>query len=299
MLITSLKASLIRSIAKENNKLKKAGRCFHKIEVIIFPCYHPTLELYEERRVRYLHFIPSEQQQRDDLIFGDLSDNNSLGRQCLLSQDYLTNSQIRIESWHGDKMIFVDKATTFTLLRHWSFFRLKTFNFFYSSKWALRAIPKVVNIFKTLKPLKTKNDIYKALLKNKSFLRTGTFYFNELSAELFGKSHFINFKRYQLRKQSLEWVLSACVQNGEMLCISPKNGSNKFYKVLGVGINEFTKLEEYVKNQKAARRSQRAMVVLTAFIAIATIVQALNTFDKSYLLKLFEKVSSWLTFFFI
>ncbi|MGH1441434.1 MAG: hypothetical protein ACRBBR_15065 [Cellvibrionaceae bacterium] len=126
-------------------------------------------------------------------------------------------------------------------------------------------------------------------MNNDNVLRKGSFTKSELSNVLFGNHYVGEYSVYQKVSKSLDWILDACIEDGEMRKVG--NQDDSLYEIKGKGIHYFTLTKEHLKNEEANKliqqqqiSIQKKMVRLTVFLVIGTFLSAI---DKSEQIKTF------------
>lgn len=134
-------------------------------------------------------------------------------------------------------------------------------------------------------PLKSKYEIYEALMGSDEFLRKGSFRKSELTKALFGNHYIGEYSIYQKVSKSLDWILDACVEDGELKKVGTQDDPQ--YEMKGKGIHYFTLTKEHIKSEQANRRIQRqqvkiqkSMVRLTVMIVIGTFLSVVDKLEK-------------------
>ncbi|MFM5441015.1 hypothetical protein ACET9K_16325 [Aeromonas enteropelogenes] len=146
--------------------------------------------------------------------------------------------------------------------------------------------------------MKSKYEIYETLMNNENVLRNGAFTKGELSNALFGNHYAGEYSVYQKVSKSLDWILDACIEDGEMRKVG--NQDDPLYEIKGKGIHYFALTKEHLKNEDANKliqqqqiSIQKKMVWLTIFLVIGTF---LSVIDKSEQIKAFmASLISWLS----
>jgi hypothetical protein len=140
--------------------------------------------------------------------------------------------------------------------------------------------------------VRSKFEIYEALMNSDDFLRKGTFKKSELSKLIFGNHYVGKFEIYQKVSQSLDWILDSCVEDKEIQKISANQEHDPLYKMKGNGIHYFTLTKEKLANAENNRiiqqqqvRLQWWMTFLTLLLVIGTFLTAVDKIDaaKEYL----------------
>ncbi|WP_139125435.1 hypothetical protein [Alteromonas macleodii] len=132
-------------------------------------------------------------------------------------------------------------------------------------------------------------------MNNDNVLSNGSFTKSELSNALFGKHYVGEYLVYKKVSKSLNWILDACIDDGEMRKVG--NQEDPLYEIKGKGIHYFTLTKEHLKNEEANKLIQRQqisiqkrMVWLTVFLVIGTFLSAI---DKS------EQIITFMTGFMV
>lgn len=131
-------------------------------------------------------------------------------------------------------------------------------------------------------PLKSKYELYEALMTHEPFLKSGKFHKGILTEALYGTRLLLDEKA----SMALDWVLDSCVEDGE---IEKTKDRVIQYKMKGKGIDYFTRTKEHIKNEEANKliqrqqvRIQRWMVCLTIFVAIGTFMASIEKFPDAH-----------------
>ena len=230
-------------------------------------------------------FMPNKNASRwGDILAGKIRNTGSVEfSEGLLSSDYLRYSKIDVNYYFGYWDFREQDCSISTLIY---LFILRSVKLVYLSiiKYSLvRYFRKLRSRQKLRSPLKSKYEIYEALMNNDNVLRNGSFTKSELSNALFGKHYVGEYLVYKKVSKSLDWILDACIDDGEMRKVG--NQEDPLYEIKGKGIHYFTLTKEHLKNEEANKLIQRQqisiqkrMVWLTVFLVIGTFLSAI---DKS------------------
>ena len=230
-------------------------------------------------------FMPIKNASRwGDILAGKIRNTGSVEySEGLLSSDYLRYSKIDVNYYFGYWNFREQDCSISTLIY---LFILRSVKLVYLSiiKYSLvRYFRKLRSRQKLRSPLKSKYEIYEALMNNDNVLRNGSFTKSELSNALFGKHYVGEYLVYKKVSKSLDWILDACIDDGEMRKVG--NQEDPLYEIKGKGIHYFTLTKEHLKNEEANKLIQRQqisiqkrMVWLTVFLVIGTFLSAI---DKS------------------
>lgn len=153
--------------------------------------------------------------------------------ECLMSLDHLRYARIDVNYYFKGWRIHEQKCSLYMLMK---LFLLKATGTIYLSiiKHKILAYFRKLSVFRRLRtPLRSKFEIYEALMNNDDFLQKGTFRKSELSKSLFGNHYVGEFKIYQKVSQSLDWILESCVEDDEIQKISPSNQHDPLYRRKG------------------------------------------------------------------
>ncbi|ENM5752193.1 hypothetical protein V4V53_004015 [Vibrio mimicus] len=138
-------------------------------------------------------------------------------------------------------------------------------------------------------PLKSKFEIYECLMSNESFLRTGNFRKSEIARHFLGGSHTSDFNLNRKMYQSLDWILDASIEDGEIVRVGHVHDNDPLFKMKGKGIHYFTLTKEQIKNEEHNKQIQKAqvaiqnrMLLLTILLVIATFITAIDKFDDAF-----------------
>lgn len=235
---------------------------------------------------RWGGILAGRKKSKEDTEFSD----------CLLSCDYLRHSRIDVSYYFGH-WIFSDKnCSTRTLIK---LFLLRFIHAAYLSilKQKILSIIRRKIIFRKLQsPLRSKFEIYEALMNDDKFLRTGTFKKSDLSKSLFGEHYIVDYKIYKKISQSLDWIIESCVEDNEVQRISHANDNDPLYKIKGKGVHYFTITKESIRNnaanhaiQEQQLKIQRKMSWLTLLLVIGTFLSVLD--KKEHIIKIMKPVA--------
>jgi hypothetical protein len=197
---------------------------------------------------------------------------------CLMSIDHLRYARIDVNYYFKGWDVREQKCSLYMLIK---LFLLRATGAIYLSilKHKIFTYFRKVTVFRRLRtPLRSKFEIYEALMNNDDFLQRGTFRKSELSKSLFGNHYVGEFKVYQKVSQSLDWILESCVEDGEVQKISHQNEHDPLYKVKGKGIHYFTLTKESIKNNESANIIQKQQVAIQRRMAWLTFLLVIGTF---------------------
>ena len=202
---------------------------------------------------------------------------------------FFSGWDVREQDCSLSKLIWLFSLRYFRLI-HLSILSFKIERYFHTRK-----------ILKKLRvPLRSKYDIYEALLESDEFLRTGRFKKSDLTKLIFGNHYLGKYEVYQKVRQSLDWILEACLDDNEIEKVGyPQGETDPTYKMKGKGIDYFTltkeklKLEEWNKEiQQQQAKTQRGMAWLTVLLVIGTFLTAIDKFDVK---AIYEQVTPYIT----
>ncbi len=203
----------------------------------------------------------------------------------LLSSDYLRYSRIDVNYYFGYWNFREQDCSVSTLIY---LFILRSLKLVYISivKYRLfKYFRKLRSRRKLRAPLKSKYEIYETLMNNDNVLRQGAFTKSELSNALFGNHYVGEYSVYQKVSKSLDWILDACIEDGEMRKVG--NQDDPLYEIKGKGIHYFTLTKEHLKNEEANKliqqqqmSIQKKMVWLTVFLVIGTFLSAIDKIEQ-------------------
>lgn len=244
-------------------------------------------------------FIPIKNASRwGNVLAGKIKNTGEVAfSEGLLSSDYLRYSRIDVNYYFGHWNFREQDCSVSTLIY---LFILKSLKLVYISiiKHILVKYFRKLRIRRKLRaPLKSKYEIYEALMNNDNVLRKGSFTKSELSNTLFGNHYVGEYSVYQKVSKSLDWILDACIEDGEMRRVGDQD--DPLYEIKGKGIHYFTLTKEHLKNEEANNliqqqqiSIQRKMVWLTMFLVVGTFLSAI---DKSEQInKFMASLISWL-----
>lgn len=211
---------------------------------------------------------------------------------CYVSASSLQFVRIDVTYYYGHWQVSEKNCSSITLIKlvFWRAFRLIWADIFVSKMSAKYDSWMISKRLRT--PLKSKFEIYESLMKNEKFLTSGNFRRSDISFAILGDKKFRDYTRYKKFSQSLDWILDACVEDGEIIRINP-NGQDidPLYKMKGKGIHYFTLTKEQIKNEEHNKQIQKnqvsiqnRMLFLTFLLVIATFMTALDKFDEAWVL---------------
>lgn len=206
-------------------------------------------------------------------------------REGFLSAEYLRYSRIDVNYFFGH-WNFREQDCTLGTLIYLFLLRFVRSAYISIAKSKLSSFVKKLNANRKLRsPLRSKYEIYEALMNNDDFLRRGSFRKSELTQTLFGNHYKGDYRIYQKVSKSLDWILEACVDDGEIKKIG--NQDDPLYEMQGKGIHYFTLTKEVIKNDEANKNIQqqqisiqRWMVLLTVLLVIGTFLSAIDKIEK-------------------
>ena len=196
----------------------------------------------------------------------------------LLSADFLKYSRIDVNLFFGLWDLREQKCSLLTLIR---LYLLRKFRLIYIEIlfYKLKSFINKHRVYRRIRtPLRSKFEIYEALMNSDDFLRKGTFRKSELSKLIFGNHYVGKFEIYQKVSQSLEWILDSCVEDKEIQKISANQDHDPLYKMRGNGIHYFTLTKEKLANAENNRVIQRQQVSLQRWMAFLTFLLVIGTF---------------------
>lgn len=244
-------------------------------------------------------FMPIKNASRwGGILAGKIKNTGSVEfSEGLLSSDYLRYSRIDVNYYFGYWNFREQDCSTATLIY---LFILRSFKLVYVSivKYSLvKYFRKLRTRRKLRAPLKSKYEIYETLMNNDNVLRRGSFTKSELSNALFGNHYVGEYSVYQKVSKSLDWILDACIDDGEMRKVG--NQDDPLYEIKGKGIHYFTLTKEHLKNEEANKliqqqqiSIQKKMVWLTVFLVIGTFLSAID--KREQIKTLMAGLISWL-----
>ncbi len=233
-------------------------------------------------------YIRGKAKKREDSEFSEF----------YLESKFLRYARIDVYYYYGHWSVREDQCSILILIK---LFLLRATRLIYFDI----AVSKIVRYFRNRKinkrlrtPLRSKFDIYEALMDSDSFLRRGTFKKSELSSLIFGNHSSGEFKIYQKVSQSLDWVLEACIDDEEIEKVSHSSSDDPLYKVKGKGIHYFTLTKENIMREEENRIIQRQqvkiqhrMLLLTFLLVIATFLTGIDKID--HLNAIYEKLVAY------
>ncbi|WP_242014359.1 hypothetical protein [Vibrio fluvialis] len=278
--------SLTSESAKKNN--------FYEVRVYFPQGSKKELEKLHKsavgaQKVLY-HFIPSKgRQHRKGLIQGKKFSPHEVVEDCYVSAGSLKFVRIDVtyylRTWRAEETHCSDLMLVKMVL--WRALGLMQLDILYSKVARKIRLWRVNKRLRT--PLKSKFEIYECLMSNESFLRTGNFRKSEITKHFLGGSHTGDFNLNRKMSQSLNWILDASIEDGEIVRIGHENDHDPLFKMKGKGIHYFTLTKEQIKNeehnkqiQKAQVKIQNRMLLLTVLLVIATFITAIDKFDDAF-----------------
>jgi hypothetical protein len=272
-----------------NDEAKKND--FYEVHVYVPSALNDEIEKIPKKNYGALRikceFMPEKNAARwGDILAGKVKYTDDVKfKDGYLSSEYLRYSRIDVYYYFGHWNIREQDCSLYTLFK---LFLLRFGRAVYLSvfKYKLEKFIKVwVSRRKLRSPLRSKYEIYEALMSNDSVLRRGSFTKSELSTALFGNHYTGEYPIYQKVSKSLDWILDACIEEGEIRKVG--NQEDARYEIKGKGIHYFTLTKEHLKTEEANKRIQeqqikiqRRMVWLTIFLVIGTFLSAVDKTDK-------------------
>jgi hypothetical protein len=224
--------------------------------------------LPEKNAAREGRVLAGKKMSRGDTEFSD----------CMVSLEELRYSRIDVNYYFGHWNIREQNCSLNTLLK---LFILRAIRAVYLSiaKHKLQSYIRRKIVLRRLQtPLKSKYDIYEALMNNDNFLRTGSFRKGELSKTLFGESYIIEYGIYRKVSRSLDWILESCIEDGEIQVASNHPDHDPLYKMKGKGIHYFTTTKETIRTNEANRAIQERQVEIQRLMSWLTVLLVIGTF---------------------
>jgi hypothetical protein len=238
------------------------------------------------QRILY-HFMPSKgKQHRKGIIEGKKFSSHEVVEDCFVSADSLKFVRIDVTYYLGTWSAKETHCTDLTLIKMvlWRSLGLMRVDILYSKVARKVRLWRVNKRLRT--PLKSKFEIYECLMSNESFLRSGNFYKSEITKHFLGGSHIGDYNLNRKMSQSLDWILDASIEDGEIVRIGHANDHDPLFKMKGKGIHYFTLTKEQIKNEEHNKQIQKAQVTiqnrmlrLTVLLVIATFITAIDKFD--------------------
>lgn len=235
-------------------------------------------------------FMPSKTTQKaKGHILGKVKTRGDINfLDYFLSSKSFRYAKIDIIFYFGFWNVGENSCTLPTLIR---LFLLKAFKLIYLEIFihtVTRNIKKWIASRKFQTPLRSKYEIYEALMSSDNFLRKGTFTKSELSKLIFGNHYIGEYTLYQKVSQSLDWILESCIEDEEITKITrDQNSLDPLYKMRGKGVHYFTLTKEKIKTDESNRLIQhqqviiqQRMVFLTFLLVIGTFLAVIDKFDK-------------------
>ncbi len=217
-----------------------------------------------------------------------------------LSSEYLRYSRIDVNYYFGHWNIREQSCSLYTLFKLF-FIRFGRLVYLIALKQRIEKFIRVnISRRKLRSPIRSKYEIYEALMNSDSVMSQGSFTKSELATALFGNHYIGEYSIYQKVSKSLDWILEACIEEGELKKVGHQG--NARYEILGKGIHYFTLTKEHLKIVEANKRIQeqqisiqKKMVLLTFFLVIGTFLSIVDKTDK--IKELWSSISgqlSWL-----
>lgn len=202
-----------------------------------------------------------------------------------LSSEYLRYSRIDVNYYFGHWNIREQNCSLYTLLKLFSL-RIGRLVYLIILKQRIENFISVKMSRRKLRsPIRSKYEIYEALMNSDSVMRHGSFTKSELSTALFGNHYIGEYSIYQKVSKSLDWILEACIEEGEITKIGQQE--NARYEIKGKGIQYFTLTKEHFKIVEANKRIQeqqiniqKKMVWLTIFLVIGTFLSIVDKIER-------------------
>lgn len=244
-------------------------------------------------------FMPSKNASRwGDILAGKIKYTGSVAfSEGLISSEYLRYSRIDVNYYFGHWNIREQDCAVSTLVY---LFILRSLKLVYVSivKNKLMKFFRQRRSRKKLRaPLKSKYEIYGTLMNNDNVLRKGSFTKSELSNALFGNHYVGEYSVYQKVSKSLDWILDACIEDGEIRKVGSQD--NPLYEIKGKGIHYFTLTKEHLKTEEANKiiqqqqiAIQKKMFWLTVFLVVGTFLSAVDKIEE--IKKLASSLITWL-----
>lgn len=190
--------------------------------------------------------------------------------ESIMSSDYLRYARIDVNYYFGHWNVREQDCSIYLLIKLFLFRFLKLIYLSILKETISRFVKNRIAFRRLRTPLRSKFEIYEALMNSDDFLRKGSFRKSELSKALFGSHYSGEFSIYQKVSQSLDWILEACIEDDEIRKVGNKH--DPLYQMKGKGIHYFTLTKEHLKNEETNKRIQkqqikiqRTMVWLTIF----------------------------------
>lgn len=222
-------------------------------------------------------FMPSKNSARwGDILVGRMKRPGENFTEGHLSSEYLRYSRIDVDFYFGH-WIFSETKCSIRMLFY--LFILRFFRLIYLTilkEKFVRIVKRRYTYHKLRSPLKSKFEIYEALMNSDDFLKRGSFRKAELTQALFGKHYVSDFATHQKVSKSLDWILGACIDDGEIRRIG--NQDDPLYEMMGKGIHYFTLTKEHLKNEEANRRILQQQTRIQGWMACLTILLVIGTF---------------------
>lgn len=291
--------SLTSEKAKNNN--------FYEIHIYVpHPRTKVALKRGEDRPI-YMSFFPDEVASRyfrlmsgrkkyndsDDLVPG------------FLSAEYLSYARLDVYYFRGTWQVREHNCSLFALLRLYLYKRIGLIHISILKDNILKLIKlwKVNKLKRNVvqNVIKGKYEIFQAIMSSDSIMSKGSFSQSELSDILFGTDYLVETSSYFLVRNSLKWILDACVHDGELQVI---NQDRSTFKITGKGVHYFTETrqkylqleninkltEKQIKVQKSVSFLTYLLVVVGFVTALSQAEQAVDGFDfaKRELMKLWQ-----------
>jgi hypothetical protein len=232
-------------------------------------------------------FMPESNAARwGDILAGRVKYSNDFEfKDGHLSSEYLRYSRIDVNYYFGHWNIREQHCSLYTLFKLFSLRFGRLVYLIILKHWIEKFIKVKISRRKLRSPIKSKYEIYEALMNSDTVLRQGSFTKSELSTALFGNHYIGEYSIYQKVSKSLDWIIEACIEEGEIKKVEHQEGAR--YEIKGKGIHYFTLTKEHLKTVDANKRIQeqqisiqKKMVWLTVFLVIGTFLSIVDKTDK-------------------
>ena len=266
---------------------------FYEVKLNFHESYDSTHENHQNldsaTQSDFYRVIPlKEQQKQKGTIKGKKYSIDGMEEDYLITPESLKFAKIDVtyylSTWRVEETDCTNiKLLKMVLWRSLGLMRLDIFRTKIARKIRLWRINKRLRT-----PLKSKFEIYECLMSSDSFLQTGHFRKSEIVKSLLGDINIDDINITLKMHQSLDWILDASIEDGEIIRISNERDSNPLFKMKGKGIHYFTLTKEQIKNEEHNNQIQRAqvkiqsrMLLLTILLVIATFITAVDKFDAA------------------
>lgn len=280
------------------------GHNFYETRIFFPDADYRQLEEMSSSEIKHCkqlyQFVPDKGESNDRrLIKGIKYQRAAEPSACYVSEHSLRYARIDVIYYYAHYQVPEKKCSAYTLIRlvTWRALRFIWLDITFSK---LRNKYNTWVVSKRLRtPLKSKFEIYEHLMKNDLFLTSGNFRRSEIATSMLGNRNILDIKLHMKFSKSLDWILDACVEDGEIARVNlNEKNDNPLYRMKGKGVHYFTLTKEQIKNEEHHKEIQRnqvviqnRMLVLTFLLVIATFMTAIDKFDSAW--EIVVTVTDW------